>query len=585
VFPTLDQTCNPMSFKQSLSVSPLIISLGLLSLTACETQTDSTNTSTPSGFEVRLLVGSALHSFCDQASEKFNQQRPKLENGQEFYVKCEALGSGDVVSKTLSLAQQFKSGSLPADSPEFPTLLSVDGEIYQNQLIYQMNQLFPGKNYIPDITESPLLAHSPMVFMAQSDIAQSLRKVPEPFKALVTAKSHKDMEASAPPLTVHYVHTAPTRSNSGLQTLVAQYASVSGKRPENLTIADVKKYQKEIEQIQKKVTRYGISTNSLAQAMVQNGPFWASMGSVYESSVIEANSNLPQGQKRYEAVYPKATFSSNMRAIVPTAPWVSPDEKAAATQVLNFLRSPEAQQIAVNLGLRPGLPGIALGAKFSPEYGVAPQPAYDSYRPPKPEVVAAMLSSWQATTKKPSLVAVVVDTSGSMTGNKITSVQNTLRNYIENLGPKEQVALIRFSSDIGEPVRIDGTPQGKEKGIQFVSSLQARGGTKLYDATLYARNWLQQNLRPDAINGVLVLTDGQDEGSKIPLSQLGEELKKSGFASDDAQRIAFFTVGYGAEGEFDPNALKTIADLNGGYYSKGDPATISQVMANLQLEF
>lgn len=574
----------PMRSRICLLIPQRLLPLGLLLLTACR-PVGSPPDGAPQGFEAKLLVGSALHQFCAQAAEKFNQQGPKLDDGKRFYITCEALGTGDVVNKTLSLAQQLKAGTLPADSPEFPVLISVDGEIYQSQLAYEMNQLFPGQNYIPDITEAPLLVNSPMVFMAQSDVAAGLRKLPDPFKPLVNAKTHRDMEPSSPPLTVHYVHTAPTRSNSGLQTLVAQYASVSGKRPEALTLEDVKKYQPQIEQIQKKVTRYGVSTTSLAKAMVQNGPFWASMGSVYESSVIEANSNLQPGQARYEAVYPKATFSSNMRAILPNAPWVSAEEKKAAEQVIEFLRSPAAQEIAVNLGLRPGVPGVDLGAKFTPENGVTPQPAYDSYRPPRPEVVDAMLKSWQEVTKKPSLVAIVVDTSGSMTGNKLTAVQSTLKTYIENLGPKERVALIRFSSDIGEPVVIEGNPQGKEQGLAYISSLEARGGTRLYDASLAARNWLQKNLRPDAINAVLVLTDGMDEGSGIRLNQLGEELRKSGFSSDNAQRIAFFTIGYGGEGEFNPQALKTIAELNGGYYSKGDPATIAQVMANLQVEF
>jgi Ca-activated chloride channel family protein len=555
--------------------------LSIVLLTACNGQ----NTSNLPGFPVKILVGSALQDFCNQAAQTYNQQQPKLDNGQPFHMECEAIGSGDVVTQVTTLAQQFQSGELPADSPDFPTILSVDGEIYQSQLIAQMNQLFPGQRYIPEITDSPLLANSPMVLMAQPDVAAGLRKLPDPFKSLLTAKTHKDMEPSSPPLTVNYVQTAPTRSNSGLQTLVAQYASISGKRPEELAVADVNQYQNEIQQIQKKVTRYGISTNSLAKAMVQNGPFWASMGSVYESSVIAANSSLQPGQTRYEAVYPKATFSSNMRAIVPTAPWVSADEKAAAEKVLAFLRSPQAQQIATNLGLRPGVPGVPLGSKFTAAYGVTPQLAYDSYRPPKPEVVNAMLQSWQVVTKKPSQVVLVVDTSGSMQGDKLIAAQNTLKAYIENLGPKEKVVLIRFSSDIGKPVFIDGTPSGKEKGLAFVSGLQAQGGTRLYDASLYARNWVQQNLRPDAINAVVVLTDGTDHGSQITLDQLGKDLRKTGFQSEDAPRIAFFTVGYGKEGEFDPKALQTIADLNGGYYAKGEPTTIKQVLSDLQVEF
>jgi Ca-activated chloride channel family protein len=551
------------------------------------TSTDSANNSTSNksypGFEVKLLVGSALGDFCQQAADQFNQQQPKLDNGQAFYMSCQAEGSGDVVTKIVSLAEQFKQGTLPADAPDFPTLLSVDGEIYHSILLSRMEQLFPGQAYIPAITDAPLLANSPMVFMAQADLAPGLRKVNDLFKVLVTAKTHKDIDPASQPLTIHYVQTAPSRSNSGLQTLVAQYASVSGKRPEQLTEADVTRYTPQIKAIQQKITRYGVSTNSLAKAMVQNGPFWASVGSVYESSVITANSNLASGQQRYEAIYPKATFSSNMRAILPTAPWVSDNEKAAAKKVIEFLQSPPAQQIATGLGLRPGTPGVALGAKFTPEFGVDPQARYDSYRPPQPQVVEAMIRSWEQLAKKPSLVVIVVDTSGSMSGTKLPAVQNTLQTYINNLSPSDQVALIDFDSTIREPVVVEGNAEGKAKGLQFISGLQADGSTLLYDAALYARDWLQKNLRPDAINAVLVLTDGIDSGSKTNLEQLTADLKKSGFESD--QRISFFTIGYGPEGDFDPSVLQQIAQVNGGYYSKGDPETISRVMDNLQLEF
>ncbi|MBD2437741.1 VWA domain-containing protein [Nostoc sp. FACHB-110] len=570
-----------MICQRSRFATHLVVISALVFMTGCNTNSTADNNFT--GLTVKLLIGSALGDFCNQAAKNFNATQPKLDNGTAFQVKCESLGSGDVVTKVVTLAEQLQKGTVQADAADFPTIISLDGDIYHSQLIYRMNQLFPGKNYIPDITESPLITNTPMVFMAQADIASGLRKVADPYKALVTAKTHRDIDPASPPLTVHYVHSAPTRSNSGLQTLVAQYASVSGKRPEEITVADVQKFQPQIQQIQSKITRYGVSTNSLAQAMVKNGPFWASVGSVYESSVIVANSSLATGQQRYEAVYPKATFTSNMRAIIPNAPWVSADEKAAAEKFITYWRSPETQKIATDLGLRPGTPGVALGAKFTPDFGVEAQAKYDSLRPPKPEVVDAMLKSWQESAKKPSLVVVVVDSSGSMSGDKLPAVQNTLQNYIKNLGPKEQIALIDFDSLIRPPVLVDGTPQGRDRGWQFINGLQAEGGTKLYDAALEARNWLQKNLRKDAINAVLILTDGEDAGSKINLNELEQELKKSGFATD--QRIGFFTIGYGKEGEFKPDVLKEIAELNGGYYSQGNPETILQVMSNLQVEF
>jgi Ca-activated chloride channel family protein len=224
-----------------------------------------------------------------------------------------------------------------------------------------------------------------------------------------------------------------------------------------------------------------------------------------------------------------------------------------------------------------------LSNKFSPQFGVKPNPTYESYRPPKPEVVEAMLKSWQEYAKKPSLVAVVIDTSGSMRGQKMTAMQNTLLNYVKNLGPKEEIALISFSSEIKEPVIVKGTPEGKNRGIQYIGSLTAGGGTRLYDSALYARNWLKKNLQPSAINAVLILTDGEDSGSKISLNQLEQQLKQSGFNSDE--RIAFFTVGYGKQGEFNPQVLQEIAQINAGYYRKGDPETIANVMQDLQVEF
>ncbi len=535
------------------------------------------------GLEIKFLVGSDLARFCQQAATRLNQTKPKTNSGQNFYLTCEAKGSGDVVQDVLSLAQQLQAGNIEADAPDFPTLVGVDGEIYQSQLVYQMNKLFPGQASIPNITDSPLIAYSPMVFMTTEQLAPGLEKSKNLYTTLATVKNHQQLDPKAPAIPIAYVHTAPTRSNSGLQTLVAQFASVANKPPEELTLADIKKYQEQVKQIQNKITRYGKSTNNLARSMTDNGVFWASVGSVYESSVISANSQPDNNQTKYQAVYPQATFSSNMRAILPNAPWISSTEKEAATEIIEYLRQPDVQQIATDLGLRPGVPGVPLGNKFSPLFGVNPQAKYDSYRPPQPEVVEAMLNSWQTYAKRPSQVAVVIDTSGSMKGTKLAAIKNTLLDYVQNLGEQEKIALISFNSQIDPPVIVEGNQAGKAKGIEFISQLQAKGGTRLYDSSLYARDWLMKNPRPDAINAVLVLTDGEDSDSKIDLDQLSQQLKSSNFES--GENIAFFTVGYGEEGQFNPQALQKIAELNGGYYRKGDPQTISNLMADLQVEF
>jgi len=557
--------------------------LWLILLSSCDRPSikSSESNSVPSGLAVKLLFGSALGDFCMQAATKFNQQKPKLDNGQEFYITCDIKGSGDVVTDVVAKTQRFKSGELTADSPDLPVVISVDGEIYHSQLIYQIDKLNPGVRYIPAIADAPLVANSPMVFMTTPDVAQGLNKLEKPFKTFVTATTLKDISPKAGVIPFTYVQTAPTRSNSGLQSLVTQYAEISGKRPEELSVADLQSYQAEIKQIQSKVTRYGISTNKLATAMVTNGQFWAAIGSVYESSVIQANANLQPGQPRFQAVYPKSTFSSNMRLIVPNTPWMDANRKAAAQKIVAYLQSDEAQQIVTNLGLRPGRPGVALGSKFTPEFGVDPQAKYDSYRPPQPQVVEAMIKNWQELVKKPSLVVVIIDTSGSMKGERIAAVQNTLLAYVNSLNPKDKIAMMEFNSVIKAPELIEGTPEGKAKGVEYIASLKADGATHLYDAILFGRNWLQQNIRKDGINAVLVLTDGDDNKSNLSLEQLLPELKKTGFGNDNP--IAIFTIGYGGDSDFQP--LKDVATQNAGYYTKGEPETIANLMADIQVEF
>lgn len=584
-FPSSQTILNHFTTKSGMKVGKKVtgfVCLLTLLLSACDNQSSQNNPNLK-GLEVKFLVGSDLAQFCQQAASRLNQSKPKTNSGKNFYLTCEAKGSGDVVQDVLNLAQQLQTGNITADAPDFPTLIAVDGEIYQSQLIHQMDKLFPGQDYIPNLTDSPLIAYSPMVFMTTEDLATGLEQSKNLYTTLATTKNHQELDSKAPAIPITYVHTAPTRSNSGLQTLVAQFAAVANKQPEDLTLADVKQYQEQVKQIQNKITRYGKSTGNLARAMTENGVFWASVGSVYESLVISANSNAGNNQTKYQAVYPHATFGSNMRAILPTAPWVDSEEKDAATQIIDYLRQPDTQKIATDLGLRPGIPGVPLSSKFSPLFGVNPQPKYDSYRPPQPEVVAAMLNSWQTYAKKPSQVAVVIDTSGSMKGTKLAAIKNTLFNYVQNLGEREKIALISFNSEINPPMIVEGNADGKNKGVEFISRLQANGGTRLYDSSLYARDWLIKNPRPDAINAVLILTDGKDSGSKINIDQLSQKLKESNFES--AENIAFFTIGYGEEGKFNPQALQKIAELNGGYYRKGDPQTISNLMSDLQVEF
>jgi Ca-activated chloride channel family protein len=97
------------------------------------------------------------------------------------------------------------------------------------------------------------------------------------------------------------------------------------------------------------------------------------------------------------------------------------------------------------------------------------------------------------------------------------------------------------------------------------------------------RNWLRRTRRPGEILAVVVLTDGKDSGSKLSLQDLEADLRSSGFTSDE--RIGVFTIGYGRSGDYDADALRRIAESNGGVFVEGTPDSILKRMEQLQLAF
>jgi Ca-activated chloride channel family protein len=222
-------------------------------------------------------------------------------------------------------------------------------------------------------------------------------------------------------------------------------------------------------------------------------------------------------------------------------------------------------------------------SRITAAYGADPRAVYDSLRAPSPVVVEAIITSWRNQVKKPSRVALVVDSSGSMKGDKLPSAQRSLQAYLAQTGPRDVLGLIDFDSSVGEPVVVRGGPADAAKAMTFVSGLKAEGGTSLYDAVEAGRNWLRRTRRPDEILAVVVLTDGNDSGSKLSLQALEAELRRSGFASDD--RIGVFTIGYGSSGEYNADALRRIAESNGGVFVEGTPDSILKRMEQLQLAF
>ncbi|MFN9694905.1 MAG: extracellular solute-binding protein [Synechococcaceae cyanobacterium] len=530
---------------------------------------------------ITMLVGSALGETCAQASRAIAQNPPRLEDGTRVLLACRKAGSGDVVSEMEGHARAVLQGGGDAADPRIPTLLSVDGEIYQELLRQRLQALAPSQQLIPPLADTPALASSPMVLMTTPALAKGLRRS-DPYQALARSSNHRQLDAAAPSQPIRFVHTAPTRSNSGLQTVVAMVSDIARKPPEQLRLEDVRASATAFAALERHITRYGSSTQELADAMRRNGPFWASVASVYESSVVGANGQRQDGGEPLVAVYPPSTYTSTMRAILPRAPWVSPRERQAARLLIDRLQQPDIQKLVAQQGLRPANPSVP-ASRVNAANGVDPKATYNSLRAPRPEVVEAIIRTWRDQVKKPSRVALVVDSSGSMVGGKLPAVQSSLQAYLNQIGPRDVVGLIDFDSDVQAPVVVRGGGADRDRAASFVAGLRAEGATRLYDAVLAGRNWLRQTRQPGETLAVVVLTDGEDSGSPLSLQALMAELQRSGFRSDE--RIGVFTMGYGQQGDYNAEVLRQIAQSNGGEFLEGTVDSVRRRMDDLQMSF
>ncbi|MGH7574255.1 MAG: VWA domain-containing protein, partial [Longimicrobiales bacterium] len=139
----------------------------------------------------------------------------------------------------------------------------------------------------------------------------------------------------------------------------------------------------------------------------------------------------------------------------------------------------------------------------------------------------------------PRDVTVVVDVSGSMSGEKIEQAKGAVRQLLGTLSPEDRFRLIRFSSGV-ESYRSDWTSATSEAvrvARQWVGALSAGGGTNIAGA-------LDETFRatsPEARLPVVVfMTDGEPTvGETNP-----ERIARRAEAAAGRARVFAFGVGY-----------------------------------------
>jgi len=195
-------------------------------------------------------------------------------------------------------------------------------------------------------------------------------------------------------------HTHPTKSNSGLLTLVLMGYDFYGKS-RDLTLGDITAppFQDWMSGIEQGASNTVESTGTLMRDMVLKGPSTYDALFVYESVVIDYLKNAEGRSGPLHVEYPKYNMWNDNPLYIIDAPWSTPDQRQACQVFLDYLMSEPVQRQSLVHGFRPGDPNVPI--KF-PE---SPFVQYASYglkvdlpvvcEPPKPEVIQNLLVGWQ----------------------------------------------------------------------------------------------------------------------------------------------------------------------------------------------
>lgn len=527
----------------------------------------------PQGFTVTIAYGSEKKTWLEEQIQTFHASNPKTKTGNPFNIKGVAMGSGEALNAIVSGELKAHVFS-PASSAYIPLLNAA-----YTEKTSRTKALSP---------QGEPVVLSPLVVAMWKPMAEALGW---PGKAIGWADlikinaDPKGFGALGHPEWGRFKlgHTHPEYSNSGLLSILAEtYAGA--KKTRGLSAADLeaKETQDFIQSIEQTIVYYGKSTGFFADKMLERGPGFLSAAVLYENVVIESYSKKTDAPFPIVSIYPaEGTFWSDHPYSILEADWVTPETKEGAEIFLAFLKAKPQQQRALELGFRPADPAIAISAPIDAAHGADPKQPQTLLDVPDAQSLKKILSIWQQT-KKASDIVMVFDKSGSMNGKPLAEAKQGAKAFLDVLQPRDEVTLIFFDGRVYPPVgprKLD--PAGKKELLARIENVLADGKTALYDATADAYQMAQNRAMsaPGTLHAVVVMTDGNDEGSKLALSELLRKTK----ASEESSAVKIFTIAYGDQA--DPAVLEQMAEAAQGMFTRGSVESIVQVYRDMAAFF
>ncbi|WP_369172038.1 substrate-binding domain-containing protein [Streptomyces sp. R28] len=341
-----------------------------------------------------------------------------------------------------------------------------------------------------------------------------------------------------------YGMTDPARSNSGFATLVSVASALSGAQSA-LTDADVGKATPRLKEFFQGQKLTSGSSGWLATAYRRRGDVDALLN--YESVLkgIPGLTVIRPTDGVVTADYPLSSLASTSAAT-----------REDVRRLTEALRTEDVQRLITERTHR--RPVVA---------SVPPAPGLDNGRrrelpfPGSRSVADGLLDSYENELRRPSRTVYVLDTSGSMEGDRLAQLKRALADLTGDFREREEVTLMPFGSDVKSVRTHVVEPARPKRGLDAIradtDALTAEGDTAIYTSLEKAYEHLGAGRSQDTFTSVVLMTDGENTtgAEAADFDALYAGLDR------DRRKTPVFPILFG---DSDRSELEHIAELTGG---------------------
>lgn len=386
-------------------------------------------------------------------------------------------------------------------------------------------------------------------------------------------------------------HTHPAYANSGLLSMTGFVHGVVGTGGQQLTAAQVYEAEEAMQALEQVTAKYGRQAPALLELMAREGPSYLHAAAVPEADTVRFNvergDELALGGLAF--IFPKGgtIWADHPYCVLDNADWVDETEAEAGRVFYDYLTARPQQELAIESYLRPLDTSIPLGEPLTLANGTDPNVSPDTIVPlPSPDqaVAESVIDLFQIAKRKATIV-LVLDTSGSMQGERISTATAATVEFLDRLDPDDEVAVMSFSDEaflLAEPSRVGDVAETLKPRI---STLIADGNTALYNAVCEAKALVEDLQEQDIKNGesrlygVVLLSDGEDTVGRPTEGQMFATCLPT---NAEADGVKVFPIAFG--GDADEVLLERVAAVTGGRMFTASPESIGNIYISISAE-